>query len=49
MIYTKIKNIERYLGQSSSLDTAIRYLLSADLSKLGKATRFLSTVLITKP
>lgn len=36
MIYTKIKNIERYLGQSASLDTAIRYLLSADLRTLVK-------------
>ena len=36
MIYTKLKNIERYLGQSESLDTAIRYLLSADLTKLTK-------------
>ena len=34
MIYSKIKNIERYLGQHESLDTAIRYLLSTDLSKL---------------
>lgn len=36
MIYTKIKNIGRYLGQSDSLDTAIRYLLSADLTALQK-------------
>ena len=36
MIYTKRKNLERYLGQSESLDTAIRYLLSADLTKLPK-------------
>lgn len=36
MIYTKRKNIERYLGQSESLDTAIRHLLSADLSTLTK-------------
>lgn len=36
MIYTKRKNIERYLGQCESLDTAIRHLLSADLSKLTK-------------
>ena len=36
MIYTKLKNIERYMGQSESLDTAIRYLLSADLTKLVK-------------
>ena len=36
MIYTKRKNLERYLGLSESLDTAIRYLLSADLTKLTK-------------
>lgn len=36
MIYTKIKNIERYLGQSEALDTAIRYLLTADLRSLVK-------------
>lgn len=36
MIYTKRKNIERYLGQSQSLDTAIYFLLSADLTKLVK-------------
>lgn len=36
MIYTKRKNIERYLGQSESLDTAIHYLLNADLTKLVK-------------
>ena len=36
VIYTKLKNIERYLGQSESLDTAIRYLLSADLRQLTK-------------
>ena len=36
MIYTKRKNLERYLGQSESLDTAIRYLLSADLRQLVK-------------
>ena len=36
MIYTKLKNIERYLGLSESLDTAIRYLLTADLTKLTK-------------
>ena len=34
MIYTKIKNLERYLGQSESLDTAIRYVLSQDLKNL---------------
>lgn len=36
MIYCKLKNIERYLGQSESLDTAIRYLLSTDLNTLVK-------------
>ena len=36
MIYTKSKNLERYLVQSESLDTAIRYLLSADLRQLTK-------------
>lgn len=36
MIYTKLKNIERYLGQCDSLDTAIRHLLSADLTQLHK-------------
>lgn len=36
MIYTKRKFIERYLGQSEALDMAIRYLLSADLTKLSK-------------
>ena len=36
MIYTKRKNLEPYLGQSESLDTAIRYLLSADLRQLVK-------------
>ena len=36
MIYTKRKNIHRYLGQSSALDTAIHYLLSADLKALAK-------------
>lgn len=36
MIYAKLKNIERYLGQSQSLDTAIKYLLCADLSTLVK-------------
>ena len=36
MIYTKRKNLERYLGQSEGLDTAIRYLLSADLRQLVK-------------
>lgn len=36
MIYTKRKNIHRYLGQSKALDTAIHYLLNADLTKLVK-------------
>ena len=36
MIYTKRKNLERYLGQSESLDTAIRHLLSTDLRTLTK-------------
>lgn len=36
MIYTKRKHIERYLGQYESLDTAIRHLQTADLSKLTK-------------
>ena len=36
MIYTKLKNIRRYLGQSAALDTAIHYLLSADLRALTK-------------
>ena len=36
MIYTKRKNLDRYLGLSSSLDTAIRYLQTADLTKLSK-------------
>lgn len=34
MIYTKRSHLERYLGQSEALDTAIRYLLSADLTAL---------------
>lgn len=36
MIYTKRKFISRYLGMSSSLDSAIRYLQDADLSQLHK-------------
>lgn len=36
MIFTKRKHIERYLGRCDSLDTAIRYLLQADLSQLHK-------------
>lgn len=34
MIYTKRKYLERYLGHSTSLDTAIRHLLDTDLSTL---------------
>jgi len=34
MIYTKRKNLYRYLGQSQALDTAIRYLETADLAAL---------------
>ena len=36
MIYAKRKDLERYLGISSSLDTAIRYLQNADLAQLQK-------------
>lgn len=36
MIYTKIHYLERYLGQSDTMDTAIRYLLTADLNALNK-------------
>lgn len=36
LIYTKRKYLERYLGLSKSLDTAIRHLQSADLSQLRK-------------
>lgn len=36
MIYTKRKNLHRYLGQSEALDTAIRYLQTADLHSLAK-------------
>ena len=36
MIYTKIKNIETYLGISKNLDTAIRFLREYDLNDLGK-------------
>lgn len=36
MIYTKRKNLHRYLGQSKALDTAIHHLLSADLTALHK-------------
>ena len=36
MIYTRRKNLYRYLGQSQALDTAIRYLQTADLRSLVK-------------
>jgi len=36
MIYTNMSQIERYLGLSAPLDTAIHYLKQADLSGLGK-------------
>ena len=36
MIYTKKKNLHRYLGQNESLDIAIRHVLSADLTQLAK-------------
>ena len=36
MIYTKRKNLHRYLGISQAMDTAIRYVLSADLTQLVK-------------
>jgi YhcH/YjgK/YiaL family protein len=36
MIYTKRKNLDRYLGISPEMDTAIRYLQSADLRTLVK-------------
>lgn len=36
MIYTKRKNLHRYLGQSESMDAAIRHILSADLRQLAK-------------
>ena len=36
MIYTKREKLRRYLGMSSSLDTAIHHLLSTDLSQLHK-------------
>ena len=36
MIYAKRKDLGRYLGMSSSLDTAIRYLQNADLKQLHK-------------
>ena len=34
MIYTKRKNLYRYLGISQAMDTAIRYVLSEDLTQL---------------
>lgn len=34
MIYTNYQQMERYLGVSDALDTAIRYLKTADLSQL---------------
>lgn len=36
MIYTKRQHLTRYLGLSDSLDSAIRHLLSTDLSQLHK-------------
>lgn len=36
MIYTKRKDLPRYLGMSESLDAAIRHLLGADLRQLHK-------------
>ena len=36
MIYTKKENLNRYLGLSAEMDTAIRYLQSADLRSLVK-------------
>lgn len=36
MIYTKRKFLHRYLGISSNLDAAIRYLFNADLTQLQK-------------
>lgn len=36
MIYTKRKNLDRYLGHSKNLDTAIRHLQTADLAGLAK-------------
>lgn len=34
MIYTNLAQLERYLGISDALDTAIRYLKTADLTQL---------------
>lgn len=36
MIYAKRKDLNRYLGQSPYLDTAIRYIQTADLTTLVK-------------
>lgn len=36
MIYTKKKNLERYLGLSEEMDTAIRFIQTADLRTLVK-------------
>ena len=36
MIYTKRKNLDRYLGQSEALDKAIHYLQNTDLRSLVK-------------
>ena len=36
MIYTKKENLNRYLGLSAEMDTAIRFLQSADLRSLVK-------------
>ena len=36
MIYTKKENLDRYLGISAEMDTAIRYLQTADLRSLVK-------------
>ena len=36
MIYTNLEQLERYLGISEALDTAIRYLKKADLTTLVK-------------
>jgi len=36
MIYTKLRHLERYLGQSDAMDTAIRFFLTANLNELNK-------------
>lgn len=36
MIYTKLNNLHRYLGMSDAMDTAIRYIQTADLRTLVK-------------